>query len=188
MRRALPSLGWLALLGAAMVMGAAPTSAPTTSPKTSWEAYRLILDRNIFARDRAAPSQEEGDANRSGPPHGGEGSLILTGMATWGNVRLAFFEDSQTGETLKAVGGQALSRGTVISISLDSVEYRSGGTMRRIFIGENLIGQAGTLGSPGASSRPASTTEAAGQSGGTSGKDAGDVLERMRQRRLQEVR
>ncbi len=132
------------MLLAALATGATTTSAPSASRGGSWEDYRAILERNIFARDRTAPSREPGDLNRPSAA-GVEQSLVLTGVAVRGGVPLAFFEDGRTGETAKVALGQDLHRGKIISISLDSVEYRSGDTTRKIFLGENLTGVAGTL-------------------------------------------
>jgi len=164
-----------ALIVAGAALGAKAASGPGTLPTVSWEDYHLILDRNIFAKDRTSPSRGRESASRPAEASG-SGQMVLTGVALRGDARTAFFEDSRTGQTVKAAVGKSLGEGTIISISLDAVEYRIAGSTRKIAIGQNLSGTAGTL--YAASSQPA-----------TQGTPLADeVAERMRQRRLQELK
>jgi len=160
------------------------SAAAATSPRSaqgdrndSWDDYGILLTRNIFERNRTAPSAERPPVIQPEPRSSSAPTFVLAGVAVRGDVRVAFFEDSQTGETLQTAVGRTIGGGTVLSISLDSVEYSSDGTTRRIRVGENLAGVAAALSPP-----PADTTDKGAD------KSADDVLERMRQRRLNELK
>jgi len=183
MRRQTPPL-LLTLVFASVAAGATPTSGPAVARNTSWDSYQIILTRNIFSRDRST-----GRTAYSRPaPRSGRHYMVLTGVAMQGPDRVAFFEDNQTGEATVTWVGQALGNGTVVSVSLDSVEYRSGDLTRTIMVGESLSGPTDSLGSASAASGPADgTSEADAGPGGVRGGPADSVLERMRQRRLQET-
>jgi len=183
MSHAMRVLGLIIGLAAAAATGGAPASqsAPAVVPVVNWDQYRIILDRNIFSRDRSLPSGRSRPVfSRPAAPPAGQ-SFVLTGVAVQAEVSEALFEDSRTGETVWASVGQDVGGGTVVGICLDGVDYRVGDQTRRIALGETLSGVVAELGSSSASSQPAGTTSApAGE--------ASDLLERMRQRRLQELK
>ena len=178
----------------------APAKAATPgNTKPTWDDYRIILDRNIFARDRSAPSATHRSIAPSTPPV--EESIVLTGVAVRGDARVAFFENTRTGETVRAVPGGVLAGGSVSAISLDSVDYRAGEATRTISVGQNLAGLVAVLSPPAASppSTPVGTTQPARASGAAATVDAAkpeekvdkttnDIIERMRLRRLQETK
>ncbi|MCE5327725.1 MAG: hypothetical protein LLG01_15070 [Planctomycetaceae bacterium] len=185
----------LAMAAAAALPAAAPVpatqsaSAPSVRPKRSLDDYRLIVDRNIFSRDRtrrtygAARSNAVPAAVQAAPR---QRHLVLTGVALQGVAPMAFFEDSLDGQTLWVQLGTPIAHGVLAEISLDSVTYRSSAGDRAIAIGEDIEGIPVTL--------PAATTQSASAPAGaaaelpaSSGSD-NDVLQRMRLRRLQELK
>lgn len=186
-----PLIALACMTAAVLSLAATPASqpAPAATPP-SWDSYRLIVSRNMFARDRAAPTSRRytPSPRRS---ENGEPELILTGVIVQEELRIAFFEDSRSGLTYRVPVGGVLGSVAVESISLDGVELRGEGRARRIAIGENLSGAAGTS-LRDAASQP--TTAAAGTSaesqpaGPPTDKGLEDILERMRQRRLQEMK
>jgi len=168
----------------------APSSAPAGTRSVSFDDYRIIVTRNIFARNRYMPTQGA-PVSRPTVSQERENSLVLTGVAAQGKVREAFFEDNRSGETLRVPVGSAFSAGTIVSVSFDGVVYRTGGVTRKITVGESLAGVPAGLYVPGASSQPvaAAASEPAGGPGAIEGASGGGgVLERMRQRREQEQR
>jgi hypothetical protein len=186
MRRQTPPL-LLTLVFASVAAGATPTSGPAVARNTSWDSYRIILTRNIFSRDRSLPSTGRTAYSRPAS-RSGRHYMVLTGVAMQGADRVAFFEDNQTGEATVTWVGQALGNGTVVSVSLDSVEYRSGDLTRTIMVGENLSGPTDSLESASSASGPAEgASEADVGPGEVRGGPADSVLERMRRRRLQET-
>ena len=175
---------------AALAPATQSASAPSTRPKRSLDDYRLIVDRNIFSRDRTRRSL----AARSiaGPPATRPASqrhLVLTGAALQGEAPMAFFEDSLDGQTLWVQVGMPIGHGVVADISLDGVTYRNGKGERTIAIGEDMEGIAVTL--QASTTQGASAPADAPASADTAPAPAGsenDVLQRMRLRRLQELK
>jgi hypothetical protein len=180
-------MAWITSMLAALAWSATPASSPAAGQPAAWEDYGLVLSRNIFSRDRSSPSRV-----RSGftprPTRPAEQSISLTGVAFHGEAQVAFLEDSRTGRRIQAFVGDPVDNGTVVSITLDSLEYSSDGATRKVYLGETLTGVAATFGPPSASSQPApaATTEPAGTPGDTADPAINSVLERMRQRRLQQ--
>ncbi|HEX2971938.1 MAG TPA: hypothetical protein VHP11_06375 [Tepidisphaeraceae bacterium] len=154
------------------------------------EKYGLIVQRNIFARNRVQASQRPSEARNEAPPKPAQ-YLILTGIVRREDADgyFAFIEDTRAGTTSKVQVGQVLAQGTVIQIDFDSIQYEFEGKPIRVEIGKTLVG---------ASSTPrASTTQPAGDSSmaqspsrteSTSSEPSNDIAERMRQRRLQELK
>ena len=175
---------------AAAAWAAAPASSPVSGNKAAWDDYRLIVERNIFSRDRVAPSRGDRSAYGRSASAAGESGLTLTGVAVQGELRVAFIEDSRTGEMVRATVGQAIGSGVIAAVRLDGVDYRRDGTTQTINIGESLSGSSATTEpSLSASSQPAGA-EAAGAEAtpAKAPSSANSVEERMRLRRLQELK
>jgi hypothetical protein len=186
--RTLTSLGVLASLAALVAVAQTPSAGPATPPGGTWDDYRIIVTRNIFARDRSA-SRPRPPSFRPPPARDAEEEITLTGVVVQEDLCVAFFEDTRTGETILVPAGRTFGTGTVVSVSLDGVEYRSGETTRMLSLGENLRGMTVRAPPPGASSQPASMPSSAPATGPSQpGAGTSDILERMRQRRLQELR
>ena len=182
------SLALLTLLLAAGAVAVTPSTGPADDQNASWDSYRIILTRNIFVRDRSRPSQPRSTSTRP-VPRSSEQTMVLAGVVLQGPFRVAFFEDTRTGETVRACEGQELGDGTLVSISLDGVEYRSGDVTRKIVVGESVTRLAASPDSSSASSLPApGTSEAASRPSDTTDTSTNDILERMRQKRLQELK
>jgi hypothetical protein len=131
--------------------------------------------------------------------------MILFGVADQDGALMAFFEDDQTGQTVKLQIGQRIRGGSIVGLSLDGVDYQTAAGIRRVGIGQTLSGATATPASTfpasgtsattspalgtSASSAPSDSaaTQTAGPASGTGDKAADDVAERMRQRRLAEL-
>jgi hypothetical protein len=183
----------------------------------SWDDYRVLVERNIFLRDRrrwrprAVPSTRP--VRRSSRDL--DDDIALTGVARRDGVFVAFFEDVRSGITFQIRAGQAVGQGKAVAISLDGVQYQRGEATRRIGVGRTLTGfvAAGVTDIPAPSLSPAparpepasrpggepttgpaeSTTQPAiaparPPADGTGGDDLKSILERMRRRREQELR
>ena len=161
--------------------GAAKT--PTVRPAATFDDYRIVFEKNVFLKDRTAPTTRRHytpirTTQPSQPaPHG----LVLTGVAIREEIRLAFFEDDQTGELTKAVVGDVLPGGKLASISLDGVELDQGGKTRKVAIGEKLAGG----GSVDMSAVHTSESTAGPAESSSSGDD---ILDRMKKRRAKELK
>jgi len=183
-------------------------SARTPAPSArgpSYDDYRLISERNIFSRDRTSRTRtytRSEPTSRPAPPapppappaSPGDTVWVLAGVALHREAQVAFLENLQTGEVLRLSPGSAAASGTIASICLDSVEYSRGATTRTIRVGENLAGEVPTSFTVARSSlAPASPSSGAASSSSTtqpattSDPGVNSILERLRQRRLQEM-
>lgn len=159
------------LLALAALCPTAWTAAPSPTAN-SWESYQGVITGNIFSREHPRErSDRQAGSRRSGPPE-----WVLTGIASCGDVPVAFFEDNQSGQVVWAAVGTGIGGAEVLGLCLDSVNVRLGGVSRCVRVGQNLRGEA--------ASAPSSSGGAASSPSGPSS----DVLERMRQRRLQEMK
>ena len=159
---------------------------PTATTGTSLEDFAVLTTRNIFVKDRRV-REPIGPFGPPPPPPPPPESFILTGTAQLdsdlqqSSTLAAFFEDVNAGRLIRVTAGQVLDGGKIVSISLDTVVYEKGGTTRRIGIGGGLSGG----GRMDLSTRPAVVeggTSTSGPSGG------GDAEERMRRRRMEQIK
>jgi len=158
----------------------------------SWDAYEIIIQRNIFSRDRGQPVAR-------GRPSGGyeettpriERHLMLIGIAREEDRYLAFIEDIWSGETTKVRIGDNLSWGWVTSITLDSIEYNSDGEEVSVAIGEYVDNRSPSVSASRESPERAGETEVpAGEvveerPAATSGEES--ILERLKRKREKEL-
>lgn len=166
---------------AAVVIAAA--DRPADSGGGSWQDFRVLATRNIFVRDHS--QFESGDRPRGRSRDSGDaGQPVLTGIGQRGSERAAFVEDPRSGNTLRLTAGQSLEGGRVVSVSLDALVYEHDGVVRNIEIGQNLSGSSTTLSATAATSQPDVTSEG----GDSSASSTNSILERLRQRRLQETK
>ena len=193
MPRLILIFGFVFFLASVAVAASSPPSAPS-GRSASWDDYSILLTRNIFSQSRtAARSSGRPAIPQPRPRRADDPTFVLTGVAIRGDVQIAFFENSKTGEVTQTVAGWPLGGGTVQSVAANSVEFNIGGTTRRINIGENLDGVATALSAPDSAPPSAATTESAGvattnTTTKSTGSSANDILERMRQRRLNQVK
>jgi len=191
--------------------------------KEAWDAYRILVDRNIFMRYRRAPRPDRPlDPQPAAPRPPAAPQFVLTGTARSGDGFIAFFEESRTGDTARVAVGQTVGEAVVTAITLDGVEVAKGETTRTIRIGDDLEGraverphQATPSPPPAVPTPPAEEAKAAEPAGADDSPEAGpspaegkpaddpteaeppsqsgdadiaEILERMRQRREEELR
>jgi hypothetical protein len=189
------------------------TGGSTTRPAEFLEQYRLVLDRNIFSRTRVIyrESATTQPAATTGGPYFVQPALALTGVTREegrSGPAVAFVEDRRTGRTTGYKVGETIadSGQTITSISLDSIEYvGKDGRVVRVELGHTLEGgptYAVSSSYGGSATSPSTSGYGGGTSGGVSGGssasgssssssgsgDSSDILEKLRQRRLQETK
>lgn len=181
-------LGMALIAVAAAVAVASPTSA-ATDRTDSWDRYRVLAEHNIFVRDRRRP---EPKPERPPPPKpaaapNNDQRIVLTGIAKRGSEYVAFLENTGTGETIRVQVGGAVGKGKLTAITLNGVDYECGGKVTRIEVGYSLSGSTSLHGK--AESGPEDTSEPSRVAPPGDAQDAGttDILERMRQRRKEEL-
>jgi hypothetical protein len=184
MIRALAYFGLLAVAMAAMA--AEPSSGPAQTPAApaGWDTYKILVERNIFSRDRrsvAAPNTQPAPTTQLAQPPSPVRLLVLTGVAVRNEVRIAFFEDSQSGEVIRVTPNSLLENGTVLAVLVDGVRYSSQGVERTVCVGDDLHGLPTSEPTTQSASSP-SDTPAVGDS------SENDIIKKMRQRRLQELK
>jgi hypothetical protein len=142
--------------------------------------------------------------------------IVLLGIGLEGPQYTAFFEDSKAGKILQVLTGDVVGKGRLRAVNLDSVQYDRGGKFSIVKVGYTLTGtRAASMGfvtpapspiaaasgsSRSGSSRltstapttsPATTQPTTAPSTGATSAPASDglqdILERMRQRREQEL-
>ena len=141
-------------------------------------------------------------------PEDSDRRIVLTGVADIDGKPTAFFESTQTGETITVRVGDPVGKGTLKAILMDAVEYDREGTTRRIQFGLSLAGTSGAVlirrepyvppvapssEAPDAE-EPAEPSEATikpseeSPAPSTGDSDINAILEQMRRRREQELR
>jgi hypothetical protein len=107
-------------------------------------------------------------------------TLIFIGVFDSGptnksEIPTAFLEDSNSGDVSPVRVGDKIAQGTITAITLDTMEYQSGGQTLHLGVGDNLAGQQMWGG-------PTTMPINLDFSGPT-----GDILKQMAQRRLKEL-
>ena len=114
--------------------------------KDKWENYQIILQRNIFSRQRGPridPSRRQQiDAP---PPPNPESYHILKGIVQENGVFIAFIENTQRGQILKLREGDSVTRGIVKNFNLDTIEYHFEDRKFTVSIGYDLEGGRGSV-------------------------------------------
>ena len=114
--------------------------------KDAWENYQIILQRNIFSRQRGPridPSQRQRiDAP---PPPSPESYHILKGIVQENNIFIAFIENTQRGQIIKVREGDSVARGIVKAINLDTIEYHFEERKFTVSMGYDLEGGRGSV-------------------------------------------
>lgn len=179
------------MLACGPILAATPASHPATSvttapaqahPRPMSGEFAVLLSRSIFVKGRqtvAGYGSSRGGSEsvfvvttqQASSP---EKNLVFNGVTLAGGRADALVEDMAAGKVSTVKVGDAIARGWVAAITLDSLDYESGGKMTHVLIGQDLEGMAG----PPPSSQPTTAP---------SGGGASDVLERMRLRRQQEL-
>jgi hypothetical protein len=158
-----------------------------------WGDYKILVDRNIFSRDRGRSFERESREVKEQVAPAPESYFVLRGIVQQGSERIAFFENFRTRETVRARIGDAVARGKVQNITLDNVEYELDGKLTKTEVGKNLEGEVSsppltyndliesTAMSSGVPSASTPSAETAPQG------DEDDILKRLRERRQKEL-
>jgi hypothetical protein len=94
--------------------------------------YAFLKTRNPFAH-----GGHTGAAGAGGP----DATLVFHGVAEMGASFTAFIEDMPARHVLQLSAGDAVGRGKIRSIDIDSLEFDVAGKIKRIEVGQNLNGE-----------------------------------------------
>jgi len=170
----------------------------TPAQQDPWAKYQLILDRNIFSRQRG-PVRRRGEDREAAPvpvPNP-ESHFVLKGVVQENNECIAFVEDTQAGTVLRLRKDDRVARGTIKSLSLDEIEYQFEERATAIKLGYDLEGRLGPVTASIVAPRPATTAPAvqtppgvptppAAQAPPATGDEA-EILKRLMEQRKQQL-
>jgi hypothetical protein len=97
------------------------------------EEYSVLRDRNVFG----TPKNHGGAQAASGP----ESGFVLKGVVQAGGGFTAFIEELASKQVKQVVAGDAIVRGKIKTIDLETVEYEASGSSRKIEVGQDFNGQ-----------------------------------------------
>jgi hypothetical protein len=152
-----------------------------------WGSFRLLVERNIFLRDRAS-ARPRGPVARARPPvvRDPDDDLVLTGIVGQGEATVAFVENTRTNDIQRLWVGDTVGAGRISGITLDDIEYVRSGASAKILIGQSLGDARGAPGAT-ATTRPAEAVGERPDRAAKPSEDTSTILERMRRRREQEL-
>jgi hypothetical protein len=167
---------------------ASPSQAPARAARME-DDFKVLLERSIFARSGAARAATTTSAptRPSAPPMSPEQTVVFIGVIAQDDEYVAFAENQQTRQLMILRTGDDIARGKVVGITLDTIAYGSGNSIRVVHLGQNLAGEAVTSfassGSPttGPAGAQPGTPSAPSTAGMTPAQQA--IAERLRQRR-----
>lgn len=111
----------------------------------TWADFQIILQRNIFSRQRGPLLQRRPVTTRPVITRNPESYLLLKGIVQEGGTFIAFIENTQNNTVLRLREEQSIARGTVKNFTLDSIEYQLEDKTVIVVLGRDLEGGLGTL-------------------------------------------
>jgi len=168
--------GIVASWALALILGAVGSAAASAQiEERPWEGYEILVTRNIFSQVRGRRALE---AQPQEPDP--ERFVYLRGVMRRAQGFVALLEDTRSGQVISCRSGDHVVRGEVKEVTLDGIRYVQDGAEVAVSVGENL-----EKGAPAVASGQAagSAQEAPRPASGA----AADALEKMRQRRQQEL-
>jgi hypothetical protein len=159
--------------------------------KDTWESYQIILQRNIFSRQRG-PRIDLNQRKRTNvpPPPNPETYHILKGIVQENGVFIAFIENTQQGQIFKVREGDSVARGKVKTFNLDTVEYHFEDSIVKVAIGKDLEGGTGTVTLNQMfelSQTYSPTTKKSTEESSSPSADEAEILKQLMERRRQQL-
>ncbi len=161
--------------------------------QNTWASYRIILQRNIFSRQRGPlrTRQRRERPTRAVVTRNPESYLVLKGIVQEDGTFIAFIENTQDNTVLRLREGERVARGAVKNFTLDSIEYQLEDKTINVTLGRDLEGGQGTL--PlnrlielSAGSSPVSDPNAAPEEAIPSEEEA-EILRKLMEQRKQQL-
>ncbi len=161
-------------------------------PQDTWAQYQVILQRNIFSRQRGPVRQTQlGERPTTVVTPNPEAYFLLKGIVLEGDKFIAFLEDTRGGAVLRLREGGSVARGAVRNFSLDSIEYQLEGRATSVPLGCDLEGGQGAV-TINRMLELSATSAAAGGQTGTSAQpapsgDEAEILKKLMEQRKQQL-
>jgi len=160
--------------------------------QNTWASYQIILQRNIFSRQRGPIRQRRTERTRPTVTRNPESYHILKGIVQEDGTFIAFIENTQNNTVFRLREGESVARGTVKNFTLDSIEYQLEDKTISVVLGRDLEGGQGTLSLnrlmelSATSSAPVSDPNAAPEETVTSEEEA-EILRKLMEQRKQQL-
>ena len=167
----------LLLVSAAIVYDPSPAWAQAAPPAMSGN-YLLLTTRSIFFNGRYRIESPI----RPIPPKPQDTLVFVGAMKTFangGSQMTGFILDNESGRVSQVAVGQNVAGGRILEITLDGLEFESGGAVQHILVGQNLAGVQVF----GVNAAAASTMPSSGDFDGPHG----DMLKLLHDRRAREL-
>jgi hypothetical protein len=185
-----------AVLGLGLAMALWPQAglgADESDKQDPWARYQIILERNIFSRQRG-PIRPPGDTQepREVVVPNPESYFLLKGIVQEGDEFIAFIEDTRSAQILRLRAGHSVARGVIADLSLDTLEYELEGQKRTVRMGYDLEGGRGAV-TAGELAEWSQTPAAAEPQAGPPSEpaaptgDQADILKQLMERRRQQL-
>lgn len=159
----------------------------------SWASFNIILQRNIFSRQRRAYRPVEAREERpAAPTPNPESYFVLKGVVQQNDEFIAFIENTQLGTVLRLRRGDPVARGTIKTLTLDGLEYQMEDKTTVVRVGLDLEGGHGVLTTrqmldlAAMPAAPSGSSPSSGSSTPSSGDDA-EILKRLMEKRKQQI-
>jgi hypothetical protein len=138
-KRTLVASAWIGLAAMAGAVLAADT--PSNRRESYSDRYGALSEHNIFMKERPVkpatkPSAKSATANKAP-----EESLVLRGIAYEREGFRAYIEDTANAKELKLSPGDAVGRGHITEVDIDSVSYERNGQETWIEVGSDFTGK-----------------------------------------------
>lgn len=123
--------------------------AGDAAKELGWDDYKVILERNMFSKNRQPPFDPTAVRPRDDrPPANPESFYILRGITNENGMFKACLQDNKQGGVLWVIVGDTVARGKIKAIpSLDTIEFQMDGqeTARTVPMGCDLEGGRGKI-------------------------------------------
>jgi hypothetical protein len=160
---------------------------PSQNP---WDKYEVIMERNMFSRQRGYRRRREDETPREAAMPNPESYFKFNGVVQEDGTFIAFVEDTRSNTVLRLRQGDQVARGIIKALTLDSLVYEFAEKTNTIQLGYDLEGGHGAVtmtelmeySGTTATSSTGETAESEAPTG-----EAADILQQLLQRRQQEL-
>ncbi|UCF17121.1 MAG: hypothetical protein JSW59_06600 [Phycisphaerales bacterium] len=163
------------------------------NPPYSWDTYKIVVERNMFSRQRMprVDRRRRRQVPVAPPAPEPESYVVLKGIVQQGDTFIAFLEDTQSGQILRVREGDSVVRGRIKTLTLDSIEYEFEDRTTVVTMGLNLQGGRGGTTFTGmyeltqmSATAPAEDTT---ESSSIPAEDEAEILRQLMERRQQQI-
>ena len=176
--------------GSAGTQPSGAATSPSSDGRTGRmeDEYGILLRRSIFARSGISRGSEQPSTRStqpSAPVLTPEQAIVFRGVLAQGDEFVAFAENQTTQQLMILRNGDDVANGKVVVITLDTIAYGSGGSIKEVHVGQNLAGDivASASGSYTPSTGPSSPGTSSGSASPPPSAEQAAIIERLKRAR-----